>query len=128
VEAIEQGVSQRWIAASAYRIERETADGTRPRVGVNVYADTSEVSADVPELFALDPSVADRQVSRTAARVAARDQAACTGATASVEAAARGGANVMPSLVDAARAGATLGELSDVFRSVFGEFREPHPW
>ena len=34
----------------------------------------------------------------------------------------------MPSLIDAVRAGATLGELSDVFRSVFGEFREPHPW
>jgi methylmalonyl-CoA mutase N-terminal domain/subunit len=35
---------------------------------------------------------------------------------------------VMPSLIDAARAGATLGELADVFRSVFGEFREPQPW
>ena len=128
VEAIEQGVSQRWIAASAYRIEREIADGTRPRVGVNVYADPGGTSAEMPELFALDPSIVDRQVARTAARVAARDQAACADATAVVEAAARDGANVMPSLVDAVRAGATLGELSDVFRSVFGEFREPHPW
>ena len=128
VEAIEQGVSQRWIAESAYRIERETADGTRPRVGVNTHTDTSENSTLVPELFALDPSIADRQVARTGARVAARDGAACADATAAVEAAARGGANVMPSLVDAARAGATLGELSNVFRSVFGEFREPHPW
>ena len=34
----------------------------------------------------------------------------------------------MPPLIDAVRAGATLGELSDVFRAVFGEFREPHPW
>ena len=34
----------------------------------------------------------------------------------------------MPSLIVAARAGATVGELSDVFRSVFGEFREPNPW
>ena len=113
---------------SAYRIEREIADGTRPRVGVNVYADPGETSAEMPELFALDPSIVDRQVARTAARVAARDQAACADATAVVEAAARDGANVMPSLIDAVRAGATLGELSDVFRSVFGEFREPHPW
>jgi methylmalonyl-CoA mutase N-terminal domain/subunit len=67
-------------------------------------------------------------VARTAARVAARDQARCADATAGVEAAARDGSNVMPSLIDAVRAGATLGELSDVFRSVFGEFREPHPW
>ncbi len=34
----------------------------------------------------------------------------------------------MPSLIEAVRVGATLGELSDVFRDVFGEFREPHPW
>jgi methylmalonyl-CoA mutase N-terminal domain/subunit len=45
-----------------------------------------------------------------------------------VEAAAREGTNVMPPLIDAVRVGATLGELSDVFRAVFGEFREPHPW
>jgi methylmalonyl-CoA mutase N-terminal domain/subunit len=70
----------------------------------------------------------DRQVARTAARVSARDRSACDDATAAVEAAAREGTNVMPSLIDAVRAGATLGELSDVFRSEFGEFREPHPW
>jgi methylmalonyl-CoA mutase N-terminal domain/subunit len=67
-------------------------------------------------------------VTRTSQRVAARDRRTCAGATAAVEAAAREGSNVMPPLIDAVRAGATLGELSDVFRSVFGEFREPHPW
>jgi methylmalonyl-CoA mutase, N-terminal domain len=128
VAALEQGVSQRWIAASAYRIEQEIADGTRPRVGVNVHADPEAVPVEMPELFALDPSVAERQIARTAERVAARDGSACAAATAGVEAAARDGTNVMPSLIDASRAGATLGELSDVFRSVFGEFREPHPW
>jgi methylmalonyl-CoA mutase N-terminal domain/subunit len=45
-----------------------------------------------------------------------------------VEVAAREGTNVMSSLIEAVRAGATLGELSDVFRGVFGEFREPDPW
>ncbi|MET0799922.1 MAG: methylmalonyl-CoA mutase family protein [Actinomycetota bacterium] len=128
VAALEQGVSQRWIAASAYRIEREIADGTRPRVGVNVHADPEEEPVEAPDLFELDPSVAERQIARTAERVSARDGSACAAATAVVEAAARDGTNVMPSLIDAARAGATLGELSDVFRSVFGEFREPHPW
>jgi len=128
VAAIEQGVSQRWIAASAYRIEREIADGIRPRVGVNVHADPSEAPVAMPELFALDPSIADRQVARTAARAARRDAASCADATDAVEAAAREGTNVMPPLIDAVRVGATLGELSDVFRSVFGEFREPHPW
>jgi methylmalonyl-CoA mutase N-terminal domain/subunit len=128
VAAIEQGVSQRWIAESAYRIEREIADGIRPRVGVNVHADPSEAPVAMPELFALDPSIADRQVARTAARVARRGAASCVDATDAVEAAAREGTNVMPPLIDAVRVGATLGELSDVFRSVFGEFREPHPW
>jgi (2R)-ethylmalonyl-CoA mutase len=45
-----------------------------------------------------------------------------------VSVAAREGGNVMPPLIDAARAGATLGELADVFRSAFGEFREPQLW
>jgi methylmalonyl-CoA mutase, N-terminal domain len=128
VAALEQGVSQRWVAASAYRIEREIADGTRPRVGMNVHVDPGEAAVDMPDLFRLDPSIVDRQVARTAARVSARDRSACDDATAAVEAAAREGTNVMPSLIDAVRAGATLGELSDVFRSEFGEFREPHPW
>ncbi|HEX6844094.1 MAG TPA: methylmalonyl-CoA mutase family protein [Actinomycetota bacterium] len=128
VEALERGVLQRWIAESAYRIEREIVDGTRPRVGVNVFADPAEAPVEMPGLFALDPAIVQRQIARTAARVAARDADACAAATAAVEVAAREGTNVLPSLIDAVRAGATLGELSDVFRSVFGEFREPHPW
>jgi len=128
VSALERGVSQRWVAESAYRIEREIAEGIRPRVGVNVHADPDDTAVEVPELFALDPSIAERQIARTAKRVAARDQGACVETTAAVEAAARTGTNVMPSLIDAVRAGATLGELADVFRTVFGEFREPHPW
>ena len=128
VAALEQGVSQRWIAESAYRIEKEIADGTRPRVGVNAYADPEGASVGLPELFEFDASIVDRQVTRTAERVAARDRIASAEATAAVEAAAREGTNVMPSLIEAARVGATLQELADVFRSVFGEFREPHPW
>jgi methylmalonyl-CoA mutase N-terminal domain/subunit len=127
VAAIERGVPQRWIADSAYRIERAIADGSRPRVGVNVHTDHS-AAFEQPVLFALDPEIVQRQVARTAARVAARDDAACSEAIAVVEAAAAGEDNVMPPLLDAVRAGATLGELSDVFRGVFGEFREPHPW
>jgi methylmalonyl-CoA mutase N-terminal domain/subunit len=128
VAALDSGISQRWVAESAYRIERQISDGTRPRVGVNVYTDAAEAAVQTKEPFALDPAVVDRQVARTAERIAARDRDACERAIEIVESAAREGANVMPPLVDAARAGATLGELSNVFRSVFGEFREPHPW
>jgi methylmalonyl-CoA mutase N-terminal domain/subunit len=126
VAAIEKGVPQRWIAESAYRTEREIAEGTRPKVGVNVYAD--DAGAPAPELFHLDEGTVARQIARTARRVAARDPRAHAAAIAGVEAVAREGGNVMPPLVVAARAGATVGEMSDVFRRVFGEFREPDPW
>jgi methylmalonyl-CoA mutase N-terminal domain/subunit len=127
VAAIERGVPQRWIAESAYRIERSIADGSRPRVGVNVHTDRG-ATFEQPVLFTLDPGIVQRQVARTAARVAARDAAACSTSLDDVETAAGGADNVMPRVLDAVRAGATLGELADVFRGVFGEFREPHPW
>ena len=128
VAAVSEGVSQRWIAESAYRIERDIADGTRPRVGVNRYTDPEDAAVELPDMFELDPSIVERQIARTAERVAARDARAAAEALAAVAAAASGTANVMPSVIDAVRAGATLQEVSDAFRSVFGEFREPHPW
>ncbi|HTG48203.1 MAG TPA: methylmalonyl-CoA mutase family protein [Actinomycetota bacterium] len=124
--AIERGIPQRWIAESAYRLERELANGERPRVGVNVHV--TEDAEPLGEMFAPDPSVAERHAARTGKRVAARNAATCAAATDAVAAAARDGGNVMPPLLEAARAGATLGELADVFRSAFGEFREPRPW
>ena len=128
VAAIERGIPQQWIAESAYRTEREIAEGLRPKVGVNIYADEAGSEAQTPELFHLDEGIVGRQVERTAHRVAARDPRVHAEAIASVDAVAREGGNVMPSLITAARAGATVGELSDVFRGVFGEFREPNPW
>jgi methylmalonyl-CoA mutase N-terminal domain/subunit len=92
-----------------------------------VYADDGE-QPHLGEMFAADPGVADRHAARTAERVAARDAEACGLAVEAVSSAAREGRNVMPPLIDAARAGATLGELANVFRSVFGEFREPALW
>jgi methylmalonyl-CoA mutase N-terminal domain/subunit len=126
VPALERGIPQRWIAESAYRAEREITSGVRKKVGVNLYADTEEPIA--PPVFALDQGVVDRQIERTSARVASRDPVAQGKALRTLERATRAGENVMPPLVDAARAGATLGEMSDVFRELFGEFREPDPW
>jgi methylmalonyl-CoA mutase N-terminal domain/subunit len=93
-----------------------------------VYADPEETPVDASELFAFDPSIAERQIARTAGRVDARDPGAAAAAIAAVEAVARAGDNVLPPLLDAVRVGATLGELADAFRAAFGEFREPHPW
>ncbi len=71
VAAIERGVPQRWIAESAYRIERDDrATACGRKVGVNVYADADEAPVALPEAFDLDDGVVERQIARTAARVA----------------------------------------------------------
>jgi methylmalonyl-CoA mutase N-terminal domain/subunit len=94
---------------------------------VNVFASEGD-DAELGQIFAADPGVAERHAARTAERVAARDEDGCRAATEAVAAVARDGGNVMPPLIEAVRAGATLGELADVFRSAFGEFREPQLW
>jgi len=126
VSALQQGVPQRWITEAAYRAEQRFASGEAPKVGVNVHVtggDTQEV-----DLFEPDPGIEERQIERTRHHLAARDGSACAQALRRLEQDTADGRNVMPALVDAARAGATVGEMSDVFRCAFGEFREPSPW
>jgi len=131
VRALELGLPQRWITEAAYQAEQDLTEGRRPKVGVNVYTGGPDAGGDLAEgieLFQPDPGIAERQITRTAARVAARDQAACARAVGALRQDVRDGRNVMPALVEAAAAGATVGEMSDVFRAEFGEFREPAPW
>ena len=72
--------------------------------------------------------IAERQITRTGKRLGVRDDAAVRFALAEFEDAVSGGDNVMPPLIPAARVGVTLGEMRDVMRTEFGEFREPSPW
>ena len=127
VKALEAGAPQRWIAEEAYRTEREIADASKVRVGVNRYVDDSETRHE-PRLFTLDPGIGERQMARTEHRKAARGDHGAAAALAAFRNALRDGANVMPPILDCARVGVTLGEMSDVMRSEFGEFREPSPW
>jgi len=128
--AIEAGIPQRWIAESAYRAEQALASGERPKVGVNVYTDTAAGAQAAPlaNTFEVDPLVGERQAARTRARVAERDAGAHTGALRRLADDTRAGRNVMPALIEAARAEATVGEMAGVFREAFGEFTEPAPW
>jgi methylmalonyl-CoA mutase, N-terminal domain len=136
VRALERGIPQRWITEAAYRAELEIAEGRRPKVGVNVHATGGEGAGGedtrgprpAMEPFRLDPAIAERQIARTRQRLAARDAAACARAVRRLRRDADEGRNVMPALVEAARAGATVGEMCDVFRAAFGEFTEPSPW
>ena len=124
---IDEGVAQRWIAESAYRYECEVRDGIRPKVGVNCFIDDADDTSSRGELHHADPESARRQRERTAAFVAGRGDEV-DAALRVVETDARSGHNVMPALLEATRRGATLGEMADVFRAVFGEFEEPSLW
>ena len=127
VQALEAGVPQQWIAEEAYRRERAVADGSDVRVGVNRYVDDGETPQE-PRLFTLDTGIGERQIARTEQRKAARSQRDADRALEALQSTLRAGANLMPTLIEAARSGVTLGEMSDVMRTEFGEFREPSPW
>jgi methylmalonyl-CoA mutase N-terminal domain/subunit len=121
LRAVEEGYPQREIAESAYRYQREIESGDRIVVGVNAFR--SDEVEPIPTLR-IDETVARGQVERLRAVKAERDAARAVEALAQVERAARDGANVMPPIVEAVKAYATLGEISDVLRKVFGVYRE----
>jgi methylmalonyl-CoA mutase N-terminal domain/subunit len=127
VQALERGLPQKWITEASYRAEQDLAAGRRPKVGVNIYGTDGDLGQGLT-LEQPDPETAQRQIARTGRWKAARDGRACAEALRRLGQDAAGGRNVMPALIGAVRAGATVGEMSDTFRQVFGEFREPSPW
>ena len=122
VEAIEAGYPQREIAESAYRFQREVESGERKIVGVNDR--TGEPGAGVETLY-IDEAAAAAQGDRLAALRADRDGAAVSRALDRLRKTALGADNLMPVLIDAVRAYATLGEMCDALRDVWGEYEEP---
>jgi methylmalonyl-CoA mutase N-terminal domain/subunit len=125
VAAVEQGFPQSEIAEASYRYQRAFEEGGRVMVGVNTHVDHDE---DELEIHRADPDSERRQVEALRAWRAGRDAARHEAALAAVEEACRGSENVMPRLIDAAVAGATIGELCDAFRSVWGSYRDPGHW
>ncbi|HVR46665.1 MAG TPA: methylmalonyl-CoA mutase family protein [Candidatus Binatia bacterium] len=121
IAAIESGWMQRRIAESAYRAQQAIERGEQVVVGVNRFAEASDGAA-MP-LQRVDERVEREQVERLAAFRAARDPGAVEANLAAVRAAAASDENLMPRFVDAVDAGATLGELCDVLRDVFGTYR-----
>ena len=122
VEAIEAGYPQREIAESAYRFQREVESGERKIVGVNDR--TGEPGAAVETLY-IDETAASAQGDRLAALRKSRDGAAVSLALDRLREAALGTDNLVPLLIDAVRASATLGEMCDALRDVWGEYEEP---
>ncbi len=120
--AIEAGFQQRHIAEAAYRAQRAIEEGDRVVVGVNTF--TVDEESPIPTLK-VDESVEARQVERLRELRASRDTAAVDHALATLEDAARGGANLMPPIVAAVESYATIGEISATLVRVFGEYRGP---
>ncbi len=120
VAAIEAGFYQDEIHEAAFRIQRGIESGERVVVGVNRFV---EEEGPPPEILRVDEAEAARQVERVRRLRAERDRAAVARALAAVEEAARGSANLLPPMREALRARATLGEVSDALRRVFGEYR-----
>jgi methylmalonyl-CoA mutase N-terminal domain/subunit len=119
--AIERGFQQREIHEAAYRAQRAVESGERVVVGVNRFRVDRE--EPIPS-FRVDEGVQQAQVERLAAVRLRRDRTRVGRALVAVEAAARGSENLMPPLVEAVDASASLGEIATTLVGVFGEYRE----
>jgi methylmalonyl-CoA mutase N-terminal domain/subunit len=121
VAAVEQGYPQREIAESAYRFQQAVERSDKRIVGVNAHIEEDE--APVPTLY-IDERVAESQAARVAAVKERRDTARVTRALADLREVARGTGNTMYPLLECVRAYATVGEMCDALREVWGEYEE----
>jgi methylmalonyl-CoA mutase N-terminal domain/subunit len=122
VEAIERGYPQREIAEASYRFQQAVERGDKLIVGVNEYqADDEE---PVPILY-IDERATETQLARLEDVRSRRDHGRLTRSLDAVRTAARGDANLMPSILEAVRAYATVGEMCDALRDVWGQYEEP---
>jgi methylmalonyl-CoA mutase N-terminal domain/subunit len=119
--AIERGFQQREIQEAAYRVQRAIDEGDQVVVGVNRFRDDA---VHTPPTHRIDPDGERRQVERVRRVRAERSEAAWTGAMDELERVAREDGNLMPAIVEAVRAYATVGEISDRLRVAWGEHRE----
>jgi methylmalonyl-CoA mutase N-terminal domain/subunit len=120
--AIEAGFPQREIEGRAVEHQRAVETGARVVVGVNRYEDTAH--AAMPPLHRLDPGLESAQIARVNETRAKRDGSKTRAALDALSHAAREGGNLMPAILAAVKTRATLGEIADVLRNIFGEY---HP-
>jgi methylmalonyl-CoA mutase N-terminal domain/subunit len=121
VRAIERGFQQHEIHDAAYRWQKAVESGDAVVVGVNEFVQEETVR---PEILHVDEELRERRCERLAALRERRDGDAVERALADLEQAARSDANVMPAIVTAVEAYATLGEIADRLRAVYGSYRE----
>ena len=121
LRAIERGYVQREIQNAAYAYQRAVESREAIVVGVNDFVDETEVAVPIQRI---DPELEHRQVERVRALRLRRNAEGHAAALRAVEGASRSGANLMPHILHAVESDATVGEVANVLRSVFGEYRE----
>jgi methylmalonyl-CoA mutase N-terminal domain/subunit len=121
VEAVKRGFPQREIADAAFRYQQEVERGERVVVGVNAF----EQEDGALDILRIDPALEGKQVERLVAHRARRDAAAAETALGELRSAAgQEGENLMPGLLECARAGASEGEIVEALQTVFGTYAE----
>jgi methylmalonyl-CoA mutase N-terminal domain/subunit len=118
--AIEKGFFQDEIRKNAYRIKKEVDERKRTIVGVNQFVDESSVE---PKIHRIDPEIERKQVQRLQELKVTRDKGKVEQVLSKLEKTASGDENLMPFIIEAVKAYATLGEISNVFREVFGIYQ-----
>ena len=121
LNAIEGGFIQREIQNAAYEYQKKVETGEAIVVGVNRFEEATSLP---PAVFRVDPAIEQRQVERVRELRASRDPGAHGTALDELEKAARGSDNLMPHILASCEANATVGEISDRLRKVFGEYKE----
>jgi methylmalonyl-CoA mutase N-terminal domain/subunit len=126
VDAVKSGAIQAEVARQAYLFEQKIVSGEVKKVGANCYVGEGPAEADRDvELYAFDPRVADAQIAKLARVRREREDATAVSALRRLADEARGTGNLMPPILDAVKAYATLGEIARAMREVFGEHKEP---
>lgn len=120
--ALERGYPQLEIANAAYKFQRQIDAGEKIMVGVNKYGGGEETPV---ELLKIDEQVESEQVRRLKRLKQRRDNRAVARKLTAIRSACKSGENVMPAVIEAVREYATEQEICDVYREVFGEYRDP---
>ncbi|MES2655323.1 MAG: methylmalonyl-CoA mutase family protein [Bacteroidota bacterium] len=120
VNAIEQGYMQNEIASASYKYQTDIERNEKVIVGVNKFTVKEEVA---PPAFKIDDSIRVQQTARINQLKAERDNDKVKYCLTQLDQAAKDGSNVMPFIIDAVEQYATLGEVADTFRNVFGEYK-----
>jgi methylmalonyl-CoA mutase, N-terminal domain len=121
VEAVKRGFPQREIADAAFDLQTEIDAGRRTVVGVNRYTEGDELPT---EILRIDPTLERKQIDRVRAARADRDEPLVAATLAAIKDAAAGQVNLMPLLLDAARAHVSEGEIVQTLQQVWGDYRE----